>query len=202
MRTLPALIAGALACLVVSGLAPLSPAGAQQARSSRPAPHSLHPRSQRCHARGHGRYVLPDRHCTPGAWNPAVTQATIATTICRDGWTATVRPPEAYTEALKWRQMQAYGERGPMHRYEEDHLVPLELGGAPASARNLWPERGAAPNPKDAVEDQARYEVCHHKIGLDAARRAITRNWIAFGERLGVLSAADVATNRRVVPRW
>src|SRR5215510_5854842 len=30
--------------------------------------------------------------------NPAVTQATIGTTICVRGWTATIRPPPSYTD--------------------------------------------------------------------------------------------------------
>jgi hypothetical protein len=30
-----------------------------------------------------------------------VTQATISTTICKSGWTKTIRPPTSYTNALK-----------------------------------------------------------------------------------------------------
>jgi len=45
--------------------------------------------------------VLPDPACTPGATNSAVTRATIATTICRSGYTKTIRPPASYTGALK-----------------------------------------------------------------------------------------------------
>jgi hypothetical protein len=52
------------------------------------------------------------RACTPGALTPQVTQADIGTTICRRGWTATVRPPMDYTETLKRHQMLAYGESG------------------------------------------------------------------------------------------
>src|SRR5579884_2059421 len=47
-----------------------------------------------CHAQGSGLFSLPDPRCTPGAISPAVTQATIGTTICREGYTETVRPPE------------------------------------------------------------------------------------------------------------
>lgn len=49
----------------------------------------------------HSSSGLPDRHCTPGAVNPAVTQKNIHSTICKKGWTATIRPRESYTEALK-----------------------------------------------------------------------------------------------------
>ena len=140
-----------------------------------------------CHARG----VLPDPTCTPGATNPAVTQADISSTICKSGWTATVRPPEPYTEALKARQMAAYAETGPMGNYEEDHLVPLELGGAPSDPRNLWPEYGASPNRKDRVEDAANAAVCSHQMSLASAQVAIATNWVTLGERLGL---GDLAT--------
>lgn len=158
--------------------------------------------SGRCHQRGTDLYSLPDAHCTPGALNPAVTQATIYRTICVSGWSASVRPPESYTEPLKEQQMAAYGNKGRLGAYEEDHLVPLELGGSPTSPGNLWPEPGAAPNPKDAVEDAAHAAVCGQRISLAAARRAIATNWIAFGERLGVFTATDVRENRRIIPHW
>ena len=61
---------------------------------------------QACHAH------LPkaDASCTPGVADPAVTQGNIRSTICVSGYTATVRPPSAYTDALKRKQMRAYGE--------------------------------------------------------------------------------------------
>jgi hypothetical protein len=65
---------------------------------------------------------------TPGVLNPAVTQATIGATICRRGWTRTIRPPVSYTNDLKRRQLREYGLRGPPSAYQEDHLVSLELG--------------------------------------------------------------------------
>ena len=47
--------------------------------------------------------------------------------------------------------MAAYGDRRSASHDEYDHFVPLELGGATNDRRNLWPEPGATPNPKDAV---------------------------------------------------
>ncbi len=135
-----------------------------------------------CHARG----VLPDPRCTPGAINPAVTPADIGSTICKAGWTATVRPPESYTETLKARQMAAYGGTASISKYEEDHLISLELGGAPSDPRNLWPEYGASPNPKDRVENAAKAAVCGHRLSLARAQVAIATNWVALGETLGL----------------
>jgi len=90
---------------------------------------------------------LPDASTIPGAVNPAVTQKTIGETICIPGWTRIVRPAVGYTEELKRQQMAAFGyhDRRLSH-YEEDHLIPLGLGGAPSDPRNLWPEPRTPPD--------------------------------------------------------
>ena len=77
------------------------------------------------------------RRATPGVLNPDVTQANIGSTICVRGWTRTVRPPVDYTNALKLKQMRAYGEPGP--------LVGLP-GGPPDQPRaRRRPDRPAQP---------------------------------------------------------
>jgi hypothetical protein len=83
---------------------------------------------------------LPDPKRTPGSINPNVTEDNLAITICAKGWAATIRPPSAYTSGLKLVQIVEYGysDRSPSH-YQEDHLVPLELGGAVRDPLNLWP---------------------------------------------------------------
>ena len=55
-------------------------------------------------------------------------------TICLRGYTRTVRPPRQATDAIKRRQLRAYGDYAGTdpRAYELDHLVSLELGGAPA----------------------------------------------------------------------
>ena len=133
-----------------------------------------------CHVLGAGLYSRPDPACTPGALNPAVRQGTIEKTICVEGWTETVRPPEAVTEPEKRASMAAYGDSGSMGNYEYDHFVPLELGGATNDRRNLWPEPGASPNPKDTVEDDLRAKVCDGSISLAKAQREIVRNWTSL----------------------
>ena len=126
---------------------------------------------------------LPDPSRTPGAINPDVTQDTIATTICLPGWTATVRPPKEYTNALKRRQIAAFGYADRrMGNYEEDHLIPLSLGGAPYDPRNLWPEPrvaddGWTSDMKDGLEAVLPRLVCEGKLSLDGARRAISTDW-------------------------
>lgn len=144
-----------------------------------------------CHARGAGLYVLPDPICTPGATNPHVSQSDIGSTICSAGWTETVRPPESYTEPLKYQQMTEYGDGGSAGGFEEDHLIPLELGGSPTSPLNLWPEPGATPNLKDSVENAANRAVCDGRMTLDQAQQAIVSDWITLGQQLGVTNPSS-----------
>src|SRR5438874_6363065 len=86
------------------------------------------------------RVVVADPMLTPGVRSIHVTQGNLRSTICVRGYASAVRPPLSYTNALKLKQMHQYGESGPPSNYEEDHLISLELGGSPRSARNLWPE--------------------------------------------------------------
>jgi hypothetical protein len=168
-----------LACLLALGLAgctTVAPA-VSAPPPSRPAAPAL---ATHCHARGHGPFELPDPRCTPGALDARVTQADIAATICRRGYTRSVRPPEWVTEPQKRASIRAYGDRGRLHLYEYDHLIPLELGGAGDDPRNLWPEPGASPNPKDAVEAALHARVCEGRMPLARAQRAIARDWVAL----------------------
>lgn len=138
-----------------------------------------------CHAIGSGLYSRPDPACTPGARNPRVTQATIHRTICRSGWTSAVRPPESVTEQEKRASMAAYGDHRSLSHYEYDHFVPLELGGATNDRRNLWPEPGSSPNPKDRVEDYLNGLVCGGRMSLAKAQREIVANWVKIARRTG-----------------
>ncbi len=108
---------------------------------------------------------------TPGVLNPAVTQATIRSTVCRGGWTRTVRPPVSYTNALKLRQLRGYGLRGPPSAFQEDHLISLELGGNPTDPRNLWPEPYPRAAAVDQLENELNHRVCAGSRSLAAAQR-------------------------------
>jgi hypothetical protein len=117
--------------------------------------------------------ILPIPSLTPGALNPRVRQGTIRRTICKPGWTATIRPSPAYTTALKIKQMPLYEEAGPPSAYEEDHFVPLELGGAPRDPKNLWPEPRSQADVSDPLETKLKRRVCSHLMTLAQARAAI-----------------------------
>jgi hypothetical protein len=114
--------------------------------------------------------IVADPVLTPGMLNAAVTQATIGSTICRRGWTRTVRPPTDYTNALKRKQMRVYHEHGPPSAYQEDHLISLELGGDPTDSRNLWPEPYPRASTVDRIENELNAQVCAGRLSLSDAQ--------------------------------
>lgn len=137
----------------------------------------------------HRPAALPNASLTPGALNPAVTPSDLYSTICRHGWTRTIRPAERYTERLKREQIREYGYANRrLGAYEEDHLVSLELGGSPSSPENLWPEPhnakgGWGSYAKDRLENRLNHLVCDRRLALGAAQRMIATNWIAAYQR-------------------
>jgi hypothetical protein len=98
--------------------------------------------------------------------NPAVTDANVATTVCRG--TAKYRPPVSYTDAVKKLELstpvgqtaqikdprdgrvydvpgyRGYAGLGPgdAARVELDHFLPLSDGGDGYDPANLWPQIG------------------------------------------------------------
>ena len=126
---------------------------------------------------------LPNTKVTPGAVNPNVTQANIRTTICVSGWTATVRPPVSYTNKLKFDQLNSgYNLGGDLNMkdYEEDHIVPLEVGGNPTSPLNLFPEPRRiklSAYVKDQLENRIHRLVCSGELTLKAGQAVFLTNW-------------------------
>jgi len=123
---------------------------------------------------------LPDPTCTPGAVDPGVTQSNLAQTICRSGYSSSVRAPAAETGKAKTVSLSQYGET-PSKTTEYDHLISLELGGTNATS-NLWPEPNATAatgftNPKDSVENKMRSALCSGRITLVDAQKAIATDW-------------------------
>ena len=125
--------------------------------------------------------ILPIQSITPGALNPRVREGMIRGTICKAGWTATIRPSSAYTTALKIKQMPLYEEGGSPSQYEEDHLIPLELGGAPRNPKNLWPEPRAQANRSDPLETRLKRQVCRGFLRLATARASIKSFKFRYG---------------------
>ncbi len=128
---------------------------------------------------------LPNPVRTPGATNSHVTQANIHSTICVSGYSASIRPPESYTQRIKYRELDSgYNLRGDTRAsdYELDHLIPLEVGGSPTSVKNLWPEPWLTTwdaGKKDRLENQMHELVCAGALSLRAAQHVLSSNWIA-----------------------
>jgi hypothetical protein len=130
--------------------------------------------------------LYPNPDITPGTTNPDVTQANIHQTICVSGWTTTVRPPVSYTNNLKKEGITQYGYSDPkLKDYEEDHFIPLEIGGDPKDPKNLWPEpydtkvsaKTVGARQKDKVEDLLKKQVCAGTITLKEAQEQIAGDW-------------------------
>jgi hypothetical protein len=173
--------AGAGDGTIPQGPGPVSPYTVQP----QPAPGS-------CHYRYTAGYPLPDPACTPGAVNPKVTTATLRTTICRSGYSSSIRPPLSVTSREKAANARSYGYTGSMQTGEYDHLISLELGGDPNDPRNLWVEpndnRAArtTSNSKDSVESAAHSAICTGRMPLAEVQAAVATDWVALGRRLGL----------------
>ena len=65
--------------------------------------------------------------------------------------------------------------------YEEDHLVPLCLAGAPQDPANLWPQPRFgewSAHRKDQLEAKLCRLACDGKVPLAEAQREIATDWI------------------------
>jgi hypothetical protein len=129
--------------------------------------------------------ILPISSNTPGATNPAVAQSNIHSTICISGYTKTIRPLASYTTRLKKQQLAStYSRYGSTDTslFEEDHLIPLEVGGNPTDPKNLWPEPWTGDSSariKDKLENAMHALVCSGSLPLKTAQKAIATNWYA-----------------------
>ena len=104
---------------------------------------------------------------TPGATNPAVTQVNVGSTICRSGYTKTVRNVSTLVKHAVYAE---YGiSRSAQRNYVIDHLIPLEVGGG-NDPRNLWPEAKTDAKVKDTLEAQMHAAVCNGSVSLADAQ--------------------------------
>jgi hypothetical protein len=110
--------------------------------------------------------------------NPAVTQATIAATICRPGWTRKIRPRSIVARRIKRQMLAKISEparAAPL--YQLDHRIPLALGGARLDRRNLALQPIAEAHRKDAIELCLNWAVCAGELTLPEAQTKIWTNW-------------------------
>ncbi len=132
--------------------------------------------------------AYPNPALTPGATDPRVTQENIRQTICSAEYLVAAQPAETYVNRLEAIQIARYKytDANPAS-YEEDHFVPLELGGHPDGPSNMWPQpvsQTPGAFEKDLVEAFLHQQVCSGALTLAAAQRAIRNDWVAIYERL------------------
>ncbi len=122
--------------------------------------------------------VIPDDQLTPGAIG-----STDETIICTPGYSATVRLPFNYERRLEVFQRYRLSYV-PWPKAEDDHRVPLELGGADVPA-NLWPQSGTTCpwsfHIKDRLENYIHAQVCtHHTLTIQQAQAIFLGDWTQF----------------------
>ena len=126
---------------------------------------------QRTHYRHDGRWVLNDTVLTPGAI------ATSDTAVVCHRTTAALRH---VTLAMHHAIFAAYGIPWAQHaRYEDDHLVSLELGGRNDNA-NRWPQPYPQAYSKDSVENWAHRQACRGKRSLADLQRQLVTDWVVL----------------------
>jgi hypothetical protein len=113
--------------------------------------------------------------------NQDITQANIQDTICRKGFTKTIRPAVVYTNGVKFKLMREAGiPEADADKYELDHIVPLAVGGHPRKLVNLMlqPYEGAlGARQKDRLELKLHDMVCAGELDLATAQREIGSDW-------------------------
>jgi len=124
----------------------------------------------------------PDRRCSPGAYDTALTKAVICSGSFR---TTTARN---VPESEKFAVEREYGlpARPYGRTLEIDHIVSLELGGSNSIA-NLFPEPGSGTanyHVKDRLENRLHALVCSGALGLREAQREIATNWESLYRRV------------------
>ena len=128
-------------------------------------------------------YAMPTLVLANGAIDSTVTSDNLRDTICKSGYTKSIRPPVALTNRIKIRMLRKAGiDESHISEYELDHVIPLALGGHPTELANLqlqlWEGANGAKR-KDRIEVKLQCLVCSGQVTLDQARREIAEDWEA-----------------------
>lgn len=114
------------------------------------------------------------------ALNPDVTPETIQQTICRKGYTKTIRPSSTYTNGIKFRLMRgAEIDESLANKYALDHIIALAIGGSPGSLENLQLMTAKENSRKARIEVKLQCLVCTGQVPLDVAQEKMYTNWEA-----------------------
>lgn len=125
---------------------------------------------------------------------PGAIATTDTATVCSSGYASSVRPRGEEWHQIKRALYERAGlPRGQRYGYVADHIVPLELGGAPADLRNLWLQPYSESHAKDRVEDELHILVCDSRMALTDAQRRIAHDWTTAVPAGIVLTARERA---------
>ncbi len=129
--------------------------------------------------------TIPNPKLTPGVVRPELTLRE----ICGTRWGKDRR---YVTAAMRREVFARYKLKGPNdpacrldrhgRRYEVDHLISREIGGAD-DVDNLFPQCYAGPwNAvlKDRLENRLHKEVCAGRMTLEDAQQGIAKDWRAL----------------------
>lgn len=143
---------------------------------------------------------LPDRQFTPGTTNAAISEQQYRAQCNAKGWTRLYRPAVSFTNSLKKLQMKQYGyPLADIRDFEEDHLIPLCLAGAPQDPANLWPQPRFgewSADRKDALEAKLCRLACDGKVPLAETQREIATDWIVAYRKHMDLGQIQTAARR------
>lgn len=120
--------------------------------------------------------TYPAHTATPvtGVADPNATLAK----LCTPGYTKTIRPPQSYTTSLKIKQLREWHYTDQKTSdYEEDHFIPLEVGGHPTDPNNLFPQPWAQAHVKDREENALHTAMCSGQMTIVQAQQKIVGDW-------------------------
>ena len=118
----------------------------------------------------------PDPKLTPGVVNPAATKEM----ICTPNYTSQPGVRNV-PESIKKQVFAEYNVDRNSDKFEVDHLISLELGGA-NDIKNLWPQSYTTmpynAHTKDALENKLHRMICLGQIDMKTAQTEIATDWI------------------------
>jgi hypothetical protein len=121
--------------------------------------------------------IKPDAKLTPGVVNTKVTPKE----YCVSGYTGQPGVRNV-PESVKKQVFAAYKIDPKSDKYEIDHLISLELGGA-NDVKNLWPQsyttKPLNAHTKDALENKLHKLICDGKVNAADVQKDVAADWTA-----------------------
>lgn len=111
--------------------------------------------------------------------NPQLTPGMARTATVKELCSTSTQMVRNTSESTKKQVCKAYGIKSqcPGPKWEIDHLISLELGGAD-TAVNLWPQPIKEAKIKDQLENTLHREICAGTLKLEDAQKCIASDWV------------------------